>query len=56
MREWLGPDDPIVRALLAKDSPDTLAARLVAARSSPIRSCAGAVEGGAAALEARTTR
>src|SRR5205807_5835386 len=29
MREWLGPDDAIVRALLAKDSPDTLAARLV---------------------------
>ena len=30
MREWLGPDQPLVRALLAKDSPDTLAARLVA--------------------------
>ncbi len=29
MREWLGPDAPIVRQLLAKDSPDTLAARLV---------------------------
>ncbi len=29
MREWLGPDAPIVRALLTKDSPDTLAARLV---------------------------
>jgi hypothetical protein len=29
MREWLGPDDPIVRQLLAKDSPDTLAERLV---------------------------
>ena len=29
MREWLGPDQPIVRQLLAKDSPDTLAARLV---------------------------
>ena len=29
MREWLGPDHPIVRQLLAKDSPDTLAARLV---------------------------
>jgi hypothetical protein len=27
MREWLGPDDDIVRRLLAKDSPDTLAAR-----------------------------
>ncbi|HEY4210108.1 MAG TPA: S46 family peptidase [Steroidobacteraceae bacterium] len=29
MREWLGPDDPVVRQLLAKDSPDTLAARAV---------------------------
>lgn len=29
MREWLGPDAPIVRQLLARDSPDTLAARLV---------------------------
>jgi hypothetical protein len=30
MREWLGPDHPIVRKLLAGDSPDTLATRLVA--------------------------
>jgi hypothetical protein len=30
MREWLGPDHPIVRRLLLKDSPDTLATRLVA--------------------------
>ncbi len=29
MRELLGPDNPVVRQLLAKDSPDTLAARLV---------------------------
>jgi Peptidase S46 len=29
MREWLGPDAPVVRQLLARDSPDTLAARLV---------------------------
>lgn len=29
MREWLGPDAPIVRQLLVKDSPDSLAARLV---------------------------
>jgi hypothetical protein len=29
MREWLGPDAPIVRQLLVEDSPDTLAARLV---------------------------
>jgi hypothetical protein len=30
MREWLGPDHPVVRKLLIKDSPDTLATRLVA--------------------------
>jgi len=29
MREWLGPDAPIVRRLLAQDSPDSLAARVV---------------------------
>jgi hypothetical protein len=29
MREWLGPDDPIVRKLLATESPDSLAASLV---------------------------
>ncbi len=29
MREWLGPDAPLVRQLLSKDSPDTLAARVV---------------------------
>jgi peptidase S46-like protein len=29
MREWLGPDAPLVRALLSKDSPDSLAARLI---------------------------
>ena len=30
MREWLGPDHPVVRRLLANDSPDTLATRLIA--------------------------
>jgi len=29
MREWMGPDAPIVRQLLSHDSPDTLAAKLV---------------------------
>ncbi|HET7608146.1 MAG TPA: S46 family peptidase, partial [Gammaproteobacteria bacterium] len=29
MREWLGPDAPVVRRLLATDSPDDVAARLV---------------------------
>jgi hypothetical protein len=30
MREWLGPDHPVVRRLLSKESPDALAARLIA--------------------------
>jgi hypothetical protein len=30
MREWLGPDYPVVRSLLAKESPETLATRVVA--------------------------
>jgi len=30
MREWLGPDHPVVKQLLAADSPDTLAAKLIA--------------------------
>ena len=30
MREWLGPDHPVVRRLLSKESPDSLATRLVA--------------------------
>jgi len=30
MREWLGPDHPVVRRLLAAESPDSLAERLVA--------------------------
>ena len=30
MQEWLGPDQPLVHRLLAKDSPETLATRIVA--------------------------
>ena len=30
MREWLGPDHPVVRRLLSKESPDALATRLIA--------------------------
>jgi Peptidase S46 len=30
MREWLGPDDPVVRRLLAKESPQALVKRVVA--------------------------
>ncbi len=52
MREWLGPDDPIVRALLAKDSPDTLAARLVdGSQLADPKLRRRLWEGGAAALE-----
>jgi len=29
MREWLGPDDPVVRQVFGRDTPDSLAARLV---------------------------
>jgi hypothetical protein len=30
LRGWLGPDQPLVRSLLAKESPDALATRLIA--------------------------
>jgi Peptidase S46 len=30
MREWLGPDHPVIRRLLAKESPQALATRLIA--------------------------
>ncbi len=30
MREWLGPDHPVVRRLLSKESPASLATRLIA--------------------------
>jgi hypothetical protein len=30
MREWLGPDHPVVRQLMSKESPDVLATRLIA--------------------------
>lgn len=55
MREWLGPDDPVVRQLLAKESPDALAARLVSgtALSDPaVRRKLW--EGGQAAIESST--
>ncbi|TLY50939.1 MAG: S46 family peptidase [Gammaproteobacteria bacterium] len=53
MREWLGPDDPIVRALLAKDSPDALAARLVdSSQLADPKLRQRLWDGGAAALEA----
>src|SRR5258708_3377659 len=30
MREWLGPDHPVVRRLMGRESPDALATRLIA--------------------------
>jgi peptidase S46-like protein len=30
MREWLGPDHPVVRRFMSKESPDALATRLIA--------------------------
>ena len=53
MREWLGPDAPIVRQLLSKESPDTLAAQLVDGTKladPQVRKLLW--EGGAAAIEA----
>ena len=42
MREWLGPDYPLVRRLLAKESPEALATRLVAETQLTIRRYANA--------------
>ncbi|HXV39570.1 MAG TPA: S46 family peptidase [Steroidobacteraceae bacterium] len=53
MREWLGPDDPIVRQVFGRESPDTLAAKLV--RESALADPAARValyEGGKAAVDA----
>jgi hypothetical protein len=30
MREWLGPDDPLVKQVFGRESPDSLAAKLIA--------------------------
>jgi Peptidase S46 len=52
-REWLGPDAPVVRQLLVKDSPDTLAARVVdGSRLADPQFRRSLWEGGAAAVEA----
>jgi peptidase S46-like protein len=53
MREWLGPDDPVVRKLLATESPDSLAAALVT--GSKLADAAERMrlwKGGASAVEA----
>jgi len=53
MREWLGPDHPLVRQVFGKDSPDSLASKLV--RGSALADPAARValfEGGKAAVDA----
>ncbi len=53
MREWLGPDDPLVRQVFGNDSPDALATRLV--RGSTLADAAARMalfEGGQAAIDA----
>ncbi|HEU4517735.1 MAG TPA: S46 family peptidase [Steroidobacteraceae bacterium] len=53
MREWLGPDDAVVREVFGKDSPDTLASRAV--QQSTLRDAAARMalyEGGQAAIDA----
>ena len=53
MREWLGPDDPLVRKVFGNDSPDALADRLV--RQSTLADPAARLalyEGGQAAIDA----
>jgi len=53
MREWLGPDHPVVRQVFGKDSPDRLAERVV--RESALGNAAARMalfEGGQAAIDA----
>ena len=53
MREWLGPDDAVVRQVFGKDSPDTLANRAV--QQSTLGNAAARMalyEGGQAAIDA----
>jgi hypothetical protein len=53
MREVLGPDDELVRRVLGKDSPDSLAARLVSGAKLADPAVRKALwDGGAAAIEA----
>jgi len=55
MREWLGPDHPLVRQLLAKDSPDSLATRLIeGSKLGDAKLRAELWKGGAAAVDAST--
>ena len=53
MREWLGPDDPMVKMILGKESPDALAASLVSGSKLSDPAVRKALwEGGQAALDA----
>ncbi len=55
MREWLGPDAPIVRRLLTAETPDELAARLVDASTLADPAVRMALwNGGQAAMDAST--
>ena len=55
MREWLGPDHPMVRQLLSKESPAELARRLVTGSKLADPAARMALwEGGAAAVNAST--
>ena len=53
MREWLGPDDALVRSVLGSESPDSLAARLVdGSKLADAKLRAQLWDGGAAAVDA----
>jgi hypothetical protein len=55
MREWLGPDDPVVHRVLARESPSALAQRLVSTSKLADPAVRLALwQGGAAAVEAST--
>ena len=55
MREWLGPDDALVRSVLGSESPDSLAARLVdGSKLADAKLRAQLWDGGAAAVDAST--
>jgi len=53
MREWLGPDAPIIKSVLGNESPDTLATRLVdGSKLADAKLRAQLWDGGAAAVDA----
>ena len=53
MREWLGPDDPLIKSVLGSDSPDSLASRVVdGSKLADAKLRAQLWDGGAAAVDA----